>query len=76
MWAPEVVELDPVTQHAHRMLLGLEAVPVGALLLQGSDEPLDHAVLLRAVRGDEFLLQAIAAHQTRVMAAGEDQAVV
>lgn len=50
-----VVELDPVADHSHRVLLGFEAVPVDALLLQGADHALDHAILLRAVRGDELL---------------------
>ncbi|WP_435166963.1 hypothetical protein [Falsirhodobacter sp. 1013] len=58
------------------MLDALEAVSVNALLLQRPDDALDHAVLLRAVRGDELLAEAVAANQTRVMAAGEDQAVV
>lgn len=31
--APEVVELDPVADHAHGVLLDLEAVPMGTLLL-------------------------------------------
>src|SRR3546814_2887686 len=70
---PVVVELDPVTDHPHCMLLGFKAVPVRALLFQGPDDPLHHAVLLRTVRRDELLLQAIAAHQTGVVAAGKHQ---
>src|SRR3546814_2153911 len=58
------------------MLLGFKAVPVRALLFQGPDDPLHHAVLLRTVRRDELLLQAIAAHQTGVVAAGKHQAIV
>lgn len=38
-------------------------------------QALDHAVLLRAVRRDEFLLQAVAAYQRGVAAAGEYQIV-
>ena len=76
MWTPVVVELDPVTDHAGGVLLTLEAMPVGALLLQRADDPLHHAVLLRTVRGDELLLQAIAFDQGRVAAAGEHQTVV
>jgi len=64
-----VVGLDPVADDTHREALDLEAVPVHTLLPQGSNQALEHAVLLRAVRGDEFLLQA-------VDATGEDQAVV
>ena len=71
-----VVELDPVADHSHRVLLGFEAVPVDALLLQGADHALDHAVLLRAVRGDELLAQAVAADQSGVVPTGKYQAVV
>lgn len=71
-----VVELDPAADHAHGVLLGFEAVAVHALLLQRPDHALHHAVLLRAVRGDELLLQAVAAHQPRVRTTGENQAVV
>lgn len=47
-----------------------------AIHFERSDHALDHAVLLRAVRGDELLLQAIAFDQGRVAAAGEHQTVV
>ena len=57
-------------------LLGFEAVPVGALLLQGAYHPFHHAVLMRAVRADELLAQAVAAHQMRAVPAGEHKAVV
>ena len=66
-----VVELDPVTDHAHGMALVLEAVPVRALLFQCPDQAQGHAVLLWAVRGDELLLQTVAAHQPGVEATGE-----
>src|SRR5690242_20966752 len=49
---------------------------MGALLLESADQALDHAVLLRAVRRDELLLQAVAAYQRGVAAAGEYQTVV
>src|SRR6056297_327219 len=58
------------------MLLGLEAVTMHTLLLQCPDHTLDQAVLLRAVRRDELLLQAIVSDQAGVMAAGEDQAII
>ena len=47
-----------------------------ALIFQGSDEPLDHAVLLGAIRRDELLAQAVASDQGRVASVGEDQAVI
>lgn len=71
-----VVELYPVGDHLHDVLLRLETVTVDALLLQRSDDGLYHPVLLRAVRGDELLLQAIAAYQTVVVVTGEDQAII
>ena len=76
MWALLVVEPDPVTQYTAGVLQGLEPVPVGTLLLDRADDPLDHAVLLRAVRSDELLLQAVASDQAGIAAAGEHQAIV
>lgn len=71
-----VVEADPVADDAVGVLDALEAVPVNALLLERPDDALDHAVLLRAMRGDELLFQAIAADQRREVAACEDQPIV
>ena len=48
-----VVELDPVADHAAGVLLAFEPMAMRTLLLQGADDPLDHPVLLRAVRRDE-----------------------
>ena len=76
MWAPVVVEVDPVADEAAGVLQRLEPVPMHALLLERADHPLDQAVLLRAVRRDEFLAQAVAPNQGREAAAGEDQPVV
>ena len=39
MWAPIVVELDPVTDDAAGVLDILEAVAMGALLLQCANHP-------------------------------------
>ena len=61
MRAAVVVEADPVTDDAGRVLDALEAMAMNALLLERADHPLDHAVLLRAVRGDELLLEPVAA---------------
>ena len=63
---------DPVADDAVGVLDALEAVAVNALLLERSDDALDHTVLLRAVRGDELLPQPIAAHQRREVAACEE----
>jgi hypothetical protein len=58
------------------VLLGLEAMTVYALLLQGSDDALEHSVLLRTVRRDELLPEAITAHEARIGPRGEHQPVV
>lgn len=71
-----VVKADPIADHAVGVLQGFESVAVHALVFERADHALDHAVLLRAVRGDELLLQAIALDQGCVAAAGEHQAVV
>lgn len=55
-----VIELDPVADHAAGMLHRLEAMAMHALLFQSPDQALDQAVLLRRVRRDEFLPQAVA----------------
>ena len=76
MRAAGVVELDPVTDGAGSVLDAFEAVPMHTLLFQRPDDTLDHAVLLRAMRSNELLPHAIAADQSRVMAAGEHQSIV
>lgn len=75
MRAACVVELDPVADGAGGMLDALEAVAVNALLFQGPDHPFDHAVLLRAMWGDELLPEAVASDQGGVVATGKDQAI-
>ena len=72
MRAAMIVEADPVTDGAGRMLDAVEALAVDALLLQSADYALDHAVLLRAVRRDELLLQAVAFDQGGVFPTGEE----
>lgn len=47
-----------------------------ALLLELSDHAFDYAILLRAVRGDEFLAQPATSDQRRVMATGEHQSII
>lgn len=70
------VKANPGSTGSTGMLQGFKAMSMGALLLQRSDDTLDHAVLPGTVRRDEFLLQAIATHQGRVAAAGEDWTVI
>ena len=57
MRAAVVVEADPVADDAGCVLDAVEAMSMNALLLERPDHPLDHPVLLRAVRCDELLLQ-------------------
>ena len=71
-----VVEADPVTDGARRVLDAVEALAVDALLFQRPDDAFDHAVLLRAVWRDELLLQAVAFDQGGVFPTAEDEAVV
>jgi hypothetical protein len=66
-----VVELDPVGDDPTFVLQAFDAVPMRALFLESPDHTLDHAVLLRTVRSDELLLQAVAAHRTRISPTGE-----
>lgn len=72
MWATVVVEADPVADGACRMLNAVEALAMDALLLQRPDNALDHAVLLRAVRRDELLLQAVATDEGGVSPTGKE----
>ena len=75
MRATVVIEVDPVADDTGCVLDAAEAMFMNALLLERPDHPLDHPVLLRAVRRDDLLLQAIAADDGREMATGEDQPV-
>ncbi len=76
MWPSVVVEADPVSDDAGRVLEAFKAVPVDTLFLQGTDDALDHSVLLRAVRGDELLAKSIASDELGVGPAGKNQPVV
>ena len=55
MRVPVVIELDPVSDDSHRMLLGLEAVTMHTLFLQGPDNALDRAVMGDTDRALEWL---------------------
>ena len=71
-----VVEADPVADSACGVLYAVEALAMDALLFQGPDHTLDHAVLLRAVGRYKLLPQTVAFHQGRVFSTREDQAIV
>ncbi len=76
MWSHIVVEGNPVTQHTAGVLDGFKAVTMHALLFYRTDQSFDHPVLLRAMRGNELLLQPVALHRCGVAARGEDQAII
>ena len=76
MRPPAVVKLDPVANHATGMLQRLETMAMDALLFQSPDQTFNQAILLRRMRRNELLPQAIAANQGGIAAAGKDQAVV
>lgn len=71
-----IIEADPVADDARRVLDTFEAMPVSALLFQGPDYALNHAILLGAVRGNELLPQTIAANQGREVSACEDETII
>jgi hypothetical protein len=75
MRAAVIVKADPVADDSRGVLDALEAMSVCALFFEGADDPFDHAILLRAMRGDELLFQAIAADQCREVSACKNQAV-
>ena len=60
MRAPVIIELNPVGDDPHRMLLGLEAVTIQSLFLQGPDNAFDHAILAGTMGRDELLFQPLA----------------
>lgn len=68
-----VVKANPVTYDLAGMPQALESMSIHALLLERSNHSFDHAILLRAVRGNELLAQALAPRQGRVMTTGEHQ---
>jgi hypothetical protein len=76
IWPPDIEELNLVAQDPSGVPLGLESVAIEALFLQRLDQVLDHPVVLRAMCGDEFLAQAVAANHVGVQPRREDEAVI
>jgi len=76
MRALVVVPLDPVPNDPPRLLKALERVLPDTLLFQAPKKPFDHAILLRRIRRDELLLQAIVPTGLPKSPTLEDQAVV
>src|SRR5262249_19511546 len=71
-----VVPTDPPPHRAAGLGEAREAVLPDALFLQAAEEAFDHPVLLRRVRRDEFLAQALVPTRGAEATALEDQAVV
>ena len=71
-----VVERDPIASGAAGVGDALEALAVYALFFEWSDQSLHHAVLLRTMRCDELLLQAITPDGSGVFAGCKNQPVV
>lgn len=71
MRAPIVVEIDSIPDHTTGVLQGLVPEAMFGLILEESDDPLDHAILLWAVVRHEFLTFALAFAQGCVVSAGE-----
>ena len=76
MWSLGVVPVHPLSDDGLDLLNGFEIMKPNALLLHGSEQSLDHAVLLRCMWCDELLFDAIAAHRHREAARGKNQPVV
>jgi hypothetical protein len=76
MGPPVVVPPDPSPHRPARLDEAREAVLPNALLLEATKEALDHPVLLRRVRNDVLLLEAVAAHHGHEDLRAEDEAVV
>ena len=73
---PLVVPADPCADGAPGVGEAVEALNPDALLFQAAEESLDDPVLLRAVRGDELLLEPVVLAGGPETAALEDQPIV
>ena len=71
-----VVPGYPLADGGLSLLEIIEVMEPNTLLLHGSEQSLDHAVLLRRMRRDELLLYAVAADRYCETARGENQSVV
>jgi len=61
---------NQVTNDPAGVVQALEPVSMHALLLERSNHAFEHAILLRAMRGNELLTQPVAPHQGCVMVTG------
>jgi len=71
-----IVEVDPVSDCSCCVLKTFEAMAMNTLLLEGPDDAFDHSILLRAMRCDELLFEAIASNKPLVVSARKNQSIV
>jgi len=71
-----VVVVDPGSEFESGVFDGGEAIAPAKLFLEGLDEALAEAVLLRRVGSDVFLLEAVVPDDGAVLARAEGQTVV
>src|SRR5262245_15317221 len=71
-----VVFLEPGCDHEERLVAAREAVMPETFLLQGPEESLDHPVLLRRVRRNVLLVEAIAPHDVHEDLRAEHEPVI
>jgi len=71
-----VVEADPLSDDTRGVSLSFKAMTMDASLFQSADDAFDHSILLRVVRCDGLLLEALTAHEARVGPRGKNEPVV
>lgn len=76
MGSAGILEVDPISDCSVCVLKALEGMPMNALLLESSNYPFDHTVLLRAMRGYELLFKAIAFDETGIIPTCKNQAII
>lgn len=76
MWSLLVVVPDPALNYDLGLAQRLEGMEPDALFLQGTEESLDEAVLLRGLRRRELLGKAIGLYRAGVVATAENEPVI
>lgn len=71
-----VVEANPINDDSTGVSQALKAAAMYSLLFECPDHPLYQSFLFRALRRNDFLLQAIALDQGAVATAGEHLSIV
>ncbi len=76
MGPPGFVKVDPLSDDTGGLLLRVDPMTVQALLFKSSDNRFNRTILLRTVRRDELLTNAVAGHHPRVRSRRDNQPVV